>query len=182
MNINKFIICTAVYMLPCLALCQEKVQSHPCRFILQKDIKVYLQKYLYEIGVVRDSIPPVFALSEEERAEGLLADTSYMHIYNLINNKDIADNHDLEEYGIYAFYPLYFHPMDTYVFLKCGDECELIYVGERGFPYAQIDLSLQIKQVTDYFDRHPELDRHLLETYIQTVGRVYENNMRNPAE
>lgn len=67
MKSSKFIVYVMISMLSLLSLCPATAQNNPYRFELQKDIKKHLQRYLYELGVVRDSIPPVFTLSEEEK-------------------------------------------------------------------------------------------------------------------
>lgn len=178
MKSSKFIVYVMISMLSLLSLCPATAQNNPYRFELQKDIKKHLQRYLYELGVVRDSIPPVFTLSEEEKnTDWVLVDSSYMHIQNLITRDEIANNKDLDNIGIYAFYPLYYSHIDTYVFLKFNNECEIIYSGEYGAPRAPVDLSLQIRQILNYFDRHYELDCRMLSTYIQLVCKVYDGNI-----
>ena len=163
MKSSKFIVYVMISMLSLLSLCPATAQNNPYRFELQKDIKKHLQRYLYELGVVRDSIPPVFTLSEEEKnTDWVLVDSSYMHIQNLITRDEIANNKD---------------HIDTYVFLKFNNECEIIYSGEYGAAHAPVDLSLQIRQILNYFDRHYELDCRMLSTYIQLVCKVYDGNI-----
>jgi len=68
--------------------------------------------------------------------------------------------------------------MDTYIFLKFEEECEVLYSGRYAIPHSPVDLSLQLKQLLSYFDRHPDLDMCLLNLYVQRVCEIFEGNTK----
>lgn len=178
MKMNKLIIFVALSVLQCVPLCPTIAQDNPYKFKLKKDIKEHLWTYLYHIGIESSPVPPVMDIAENDSVDCIYADSSYMFIQNMINGKVVSDNADLDYCGIYSFYPLYYSHIDTYVFLKAGNECEVIYSGECGFVYATEDLSIQMKQLLEYFDAHDDVDARLLAMYIQCICSVYENNTK----
>lgn len=96
----------------------------------------------------------------------------------------LSEYEALEPMGIYAFRTLTPDQIPC-ILLKYLDKCELLYLSENDIfsmlnvdPYDDLrDFNLIIKDLTDYFDRYPNLGRRFLPIYMQAICNIYIKHM-----
>jgi len=90
----------------------------------------------------------------------------------------------LEPMGIYAFRTLTPDQIPC-ILLKYLDKCELLYLSEDDLfsmlemkDYGELrDFNLIMRDLTDYFDRYPNLGRRFLPIYMQAICNIYIKHM-----
>ncbi len=104
---------------------------------------------------------------------------------DLLSPKPGQSEYDaLEPIGIYAFRTLTPHQIPC-ILLKYYDKCELLYLSENDIfsmlnmdPYEELrDFNLIMRDLIDYFDRYPDLERRFLPIYMQAICDIYIKHM-----
>lgn len=140
-------------------------------FRFNNNFRSYLLSYIESHGQYLNDIP-----SETD---------SCIVISDMLTGTKVLNDADFSPYGIYGFEMLYTHPSDTYLFLKCGNECEIIKhnygeifidaENDESYLYYML-LRTQINQVLDFFINHADMDVILLPEYLTVVCNVYQQN------
>lgn len=104
---------------------------------------------------------------------------------DLLSPKPFQSEYEaLNPIGIYAFKTLMPHQIPC-ILLKYYDKCELMYLSENDIfsildmdPYEELrDFNLIMRDLTDYFDRYPNLERRFLPIYMQAICDIYIGHM-----
>lgn len=124
----------------------------------QGNIRKCLNEYLHQI----------------QATENKCYDRANLHIWNLLSNKDVHSDSDLNAIGIYGFLSVGSH-QNTYIFLKFHDSYEILPITE-GKHNESRNYSAIIDDLQAYFTKHPSIDPRLLPLYHKAVCDVYIDN------
>ena len=81
---------------------------------------------------------------------------------------------------MYIFYPAGVHPMALNVFMKDGEDYEVLQIKGDSEEYMEQYLLFErrVHQLLNYFYRHSGMDRSLLPIYFRKLYDIYESDMK----
>ena len=101
-------------------------------------------------------------------------------IQDVLTGQIIEEDAEFSETGMYICYPAGVHPMALNVFMKDGEDYEVLQIKGDSEEYMEQYLLFErrVHQLLNYFYRHSGMDRSLLPIYFRKLYDIYESDMK----
>lgn len=146
---------------------------------VNENIQIFLKDYLNNVD---DPSLKMSKLKRMQSSEMKTCDTAIyaqfdLLVWDLLSNKSIHKDHDMNKIGIYGFRDLS-SDLLVNVLIKYCDDYEILPMTEKKLKEHR-DFLVILDDLQSYFVRHPNLDRRLLPLYNKAVLEVYIANTRS---